>query len=352
MKKQHTLTIILLFFILSINAQIKIYDSDNNNPISNVKIFSKEGRILALSDLKGEINISKLEFPKKDSIEVYHSNYISQKMIWADLSEKSKIYLNPDSVTNLEEVVLTAKKSEYLILKGYFISYQIIDDVPVSFSDGIIEYYINLNKEKVTDSRIIESRIFKNIDSIRAFGNRKGNSTFNVLSTIPPFNFNEEVLLNEWDNYKIDQNGNIKSKNYVIGRISNFSDASEFTIEYNSPQNTKKTSILGITSIIKNKTIFEKFDSEEPKIERITSLGKYYNSDITKKGVTINYEFIEGFFTIESKYLSKENFKNYQKGSGKNEQPNLYLGNKTFSVIPEYIELLLYKELELLPNPE
>ncbi len=350
MINQNILTLILITFFCSLNAQVYVFDSYSNSPVSNVKIFSKEGRILATSNINGEINISEVAFSKNDSIEIYHSNYISQRMIWTEFREMSKIYLNPDSVTNLREVILTTKKSEYLLLKGYFMTYQIIDDVPVSFSDGIVEYYINLNKGKVADTRILESRTFKNKDSITAFGNRKGNSTFNVLSTISPFRFEEEVLLNEWDKYSIDSLGNIKSKNEIIGRTSNNNGSSEFAIEYYTPQNTKRISLMGITSVIKNKTIFERFNSRLPMIENITSLGKYYNSDITKKEVTINYELIQDFYSIENKYLSKENFKNYQSRKGENEKPNPYLGNKEVSVIPEFIELMLYKDLELITN--
>ena len=348
MKKQNILSLFLFAFFISANAQLQFLDN-NNSPISNVKIYSKEGRILAISNLKGEMTTSKIDFPKKDSIEIYHSNYISKKVIWDEIKNKSKIYLDSDSVTKLEEIVLTAKKPEYLILKGYFISYQIIDDVALSFSDGIIEYYINLNKKKVADSRIIDSRIFKNNDSIKAFSKRKGNSTFNILSTIPPFSFHEEVLLNEWDNYDTSSNGNIKNKNDVIGRITNNSDTSEFTIEYYSPQNTKKTSILGITSIIINKTISERFNSASPTIEKISSIGKYYHSDITKKGVSINYELIQDFYITENKYLSKEKFENYRK-KVKKEPINIYLGNTETSVIPEFIESMLYNDLELVSD--
>lgn len=349
MKKQNILSFFLFTFYISVNAQLQFFNN-NNSPISNVKIFSKEGRILANSNLRGEINISKINFPTKDSIEIYHSNYISKKMIWDEIKTKSKIYLNPDTVTKLEGIVLIGKKPEYLILKGYFISYQIIDDVALSFSDGIIEYYINLNKKKVVESRIIESRIFKNNDSIKAFSKRKGNSTFNILSTIPPFSFHEEVLLNEWHNYKINSNGNIKNKNDIIGRITTTNNnTSEFTIEYYSPQNTKKTSILGITSIIKNKTISEKFNSSSPDIEKISSLGKYYHSDITKKNVSINYELIQDFYITENKYLSKEKFKNYIK-KVKKEPTNIYLGNTESSVLPEFIESMLYKDLELVSD--
>lgn len=350
MKKQITLSLILFTFFISANAQLQFLNK-NNIPISNVKLFSKDGKILAVSNLKGETTPSKISFPKNDSIEIFHSDYISKKMIWDDLKNESKIYLNPDSVTKLEEIVLTSKKLEYLILKGYFISYQIIDDVPLSFSDGIIEYYINLNKNKLVDSRIIESRIFKNNDSIKAFGKRKGNSTFNVLSTIPPFSFHEEVLLNDWDNYETDSSGNIKEKNNLIGRITNDSNISEFTIEYNSPENTKKISFFGITAIIKNKSISEKFNSKSPTIEKVSSIGKYYNSDITKKGVSIKYELIQGFYITENEYVSKEKFNDYRK-KVKNEQISIYLGNTEASVIPKFIESMLYKNLELISTKE
>lgn len=350
MKKQILLTIILFSFITSLNAQIRLYDIDNNNPISNAKIFSKDGRILSISDLNGEINISKVDFTKIDTIEIYHPSYISQKMTWHVLSSKSEIYLNPDPIIELEEVILTAKKPEYFVLKGYFISYQIIDDVALTFSDGIIEYYINLTKEKLVDTRIIESRTFRHIDSIKAFSKRKGNSTFNILSTIPPFSFEEEVLLSDWGKYEMEDGGIIKRKNDVVGKIIDYNDKSELTIEYYSPENTKKTSLLGITSVIKNKTMFEKFNSPIPEIEKITSLGKYYNSDITKKGVTINYELIQDFYTLENAYLSEEKYKSHLSEKVKNEQPNLFLENKTISVIPEFIELKLFNGLEIISN--
>ncbi len=351
MKNQFTLTIILISFFLSVNAQVKVYDS-NNNPVSNVKIFSKDGRLIALSDWKGEIDISNLEFPKKDSIEIYHSKYISKKMVWNDINEKIEIYLKPDSIHKLEEVIITAKKLEYLSLKGYFFSYQIMDNVVLTFSDGIVEYYINLTKEKVIDTRIIESRTFKNNDSIKAFWKRKDHPAVNVISMrpLPPFDFNEEVLLSDWNNYKVEQDGNIKSKNKVIGRITNYNDDSELRIEYFSPENTKKISILGLTSEIKNKTIVEKFNSPTPKIEKIANLDLYYNSEITKKDISVNYELIQGFYIIKKKSLSKDNFKTILNEKEEGEQLSNYLENKTISVIPKFIELMLYKNLELIPN--
>lgn len=347
MKKQIFLAFILIITSVLSNAQIKIIDNNTHNPISNVKIFSKEGRILTFSNMEGILHISNINFSKNDSIEIYHSNYISQKMTWNGMTKNSQIFLNPDPITKLDEVILTAKKPDYLLLRGYYISYQIIDDVALSFSDGIIEYYIDLKKEKLIDTKIKESRTFKNNDSINSFKKRKGNSSFNILSTIPPFNFNEEVLISEWSKYEVSESGDINRKNKTIGQVINDQNMSEFTIEYYSPHNTKKVSLFGIKSVVKNKTIYEKFNSQTPKIDKIKSIGKYYNSDITQKGVTINYELIQDFHSMEKEYLTKGQVDDYLSLEEKN---NLFLGNKSFSVMPEYIESMLYKELELITD--
>ncbi|MGB5646464.1 MAG: hypothetical protein WBM55_05040, partial [Muriicola sp.] len=76
----------------------------------------------------------------------------------------------------------------------------------------------------------------------------------------------------------------------------------------------------------------------------------YYNSNITKKGVTINYELIQDFYTLENAYLSEEKYKSHLSEKAKNEQPNLSLENKTISVIPEFIELKLFNGLEIISN--
>ncbi len=72
-------------------------------------------------------------------------------------------------------------------------------------------------------------------------------------------------------------------------------------------------------------------------------------SDITFEDLQ-NNELIEEFYSKEGSYLSKEKYKNYPKENNKNEQPNPYLGNKTISVIPDFIELMLHKELDLISD--
>ena len=101
-----------LFSFVTSYSQILVIDINTKTPISNVKLFSKKGQILTVSNLRGEINISTINLVKGDSIEIYHPDFISEKTTWGDLSEKAETYLTPSPITNLEEVVITGKKPD------------------------------------------------------------------------------------------------------------------------------------------------------------------------------------------------------------------------------------------------
>ncbi len=340
------LILVLCLSSISLKAQIETKDLNTNAPISNVKLFSKEGKIIGISNLKGEIKISKkVHLQRTDSVEVFHSSYYSKKALWEEITNTSLILMEPDPVTKLDEVILSAEKPEYLLLKGNFVSYQIIDDVPLVFTDGIIEYYINLKKNKLVKSKILKSRIFRNQESIKSFSEEKGNSTRNILSTLPPFNFNQEVLVSNWEKFDVSDNGIIKRGDSVIGNQKKDESNTVLSIQYYSPENPKKISLFGIKSTINNEIITENFDATSAELESITSVNRYYNSDLARKDITIHYELVENFYTTESKILSKENFQNQLK---KTVNPQNYLVEDEVSYeIPSFIKSLLFDQLVL-----
>src|SRR5690606_1064607 len=63
----------------------------------------------------------------------------------------------------IEEVAVGKSNAKYLVLKGYFRSTQFFSQEPKNLADGIVVYYIPLNKpkEKIT-FHILEYRIFTN----------------------------------------------------------------------------------------------------------------------------------------------------------------------------------------------
>lgn len=339
--------LISIFYIMTLplSAQIEIQDAYTKKGISNAKIFSKAGEIIGTSNLKGSIKIPKhTTIQKADTVEVFHSNYISEKMTWTNILERSVILMKPDTLTKFEEVIVVAKKPEILILKGNFISYQIIDNIPLTFRDGIIEYYIDLKKKKFLKSNIIASRSFKNFKTIRKFNAQKKNSTRNVLSTLPPFNFIEEVILSDLDKFNISKEGVITRKATVIGSLKTEGESTTMSIQYHTPDRPRNIVLPGIKSTIYNKIINESFSTSFPKLEKILSINKYYNSAITKKDVTIRYELVEDFYTLEKKTMSKAQFKNYLNTLPKLKSDTL---TKTDSKIPKVIKALLFKELKL-----
>ncbi|MDR1876574.1 MAG: hypothetical protein LBQ84_03025, partial [Flavobacteriaceae bacterium] len=197
---------------LMLNSQVKFINELTHNPISNVTLFSNKGVILGVSDINGNIDISDIsnefKIADSDTVEIAHSDFIPKKIVWNNLKINPTNYLTPGK--ELDEVVVTGKKQEYLVLEGYFVSYQLIDNTPQAFTDGIIEYYISLSKNKVVKSNIKENRVFNKIDSL---DNKKKIISFTVdFGDLYPYNLRGEWLLS---NKKIDIESS-SIKDYII----------------------------------------------------------------------------------------------------------------------------------------
>ena len=345
--------IICTFFYYIISSQIIISNKINNKPIPNVTALSIKGQILGVSDKEGKINNSTIEKEFKisdaDTIELNHTNFEKQRVTWKELKSKSIFLLEP--VVNIDEVVISAKNPKYLVLKSYFISYQLIDNTPQSFSDGIIEYYILLSKNKIVNYNILETRIYKNIPFINEFYRKIGNTTLSIGSQILPFNFNEEVLLNRWNDFEINQNNEIKLKNEMIGHIENNKNNSNIFIEYFTPLRIRKQSLLGMSSQIANYNVSESFSSTTPLIKNIQTISKYYESFITQKKNNFKYELIQNVQILEKKFLTKEDFEKRKinfNHSEKTKYINNYWEQERLISIPSSVNNILNSQLELL----
>ncbi len=338
--------LITSLIIITSNAQLKVKDANTNKPISNVKVFSKKGEILGISNLKGIIKISKkLKAQVTDTLEIFHPNYFSKKIVWSNVDKNLTVHLDSPPITKLDEVIIKTKKIDYVILKGTFISYQLVDNIPISFTDGIIEYHINLQKKKLIKTKITKVRLFKNYPKIKLMSKQKKNTVNTIINTALPFNFKQEVLIADWDKFTITNDSIIRKKNSVIGSLHKNDSESVLSIQYHSPENPKEISLLGIKSKINNEIINERFASKKPRINKIVNINRYYNSNITKKDVSLNYELIDNFYTLEKKEFSKENYKVFLKNNSelKIVNPNLK-AQKT----PSFITNLLFKELKLI----
>ncbi|MEN2436551.1 hypothetical protein AAH994_14135 [Weeksellaceae bacterium A-14] len=350
MKKYFIINCIFIFGI--INAQTFL-NNVNKQIIPNVTVLSKLGQVLGVSNKEGRIDFQNIESEFKligsDSIEIIHSNFDSQKITWKGLKDKPTILLEP--INDIEEVILTTKNPEYLVLKAYYISYQLIDNEPQSFSDGIIEYYLSLTKNKIVDYNILAARIYKNIPVINNLYKRLGNTTLSIGSRIEPFNFYEEILLNRWNEFDLLNDTVIKLKDNVIGSIEKVDKKSNVFVEYYTPTRYKQQSLLGMSSKIENYNIIENFSSEKYDIKNLLKISKYYKSFITQKKVNFKYELIQNVQVLEKKFLSKEEFKNLKLNfnhSDKISYSQNYWEQESLMEIPFFIRNLLNNQLTLM----
>jgi hypothetical protein len=342
MKKAYSFLFLLLYTLLF--AQVQFVNQTNQQPISNVTLLSGKGEIIGVSNIDGNINISEItrdiNIKDTDTIEIYHTDFESQKIIWNKIRTNYKIYLNPYPVIEIQEIVFTPKSHDYLVLKGYFVSYQLIDNVPQSFNDGIIEYYINIPKEKFSNFNVLENRVFKNTEYLKTLYEKKG-PVPSVGSNIRPFNFTEEFLLK---NKKID---GIVSENKKI-KITKNGDFQMLFVEYYTPEKPKEQSVLGIKSKILNYNISESFQNEIS-VKNLSNISKYYMSNISRKYQTIKYELIQNFYVLEKKYISSEEYKTLKFN---NDYSTKYYSefwkNTDFPKIPSFILDKLHKDLILI----
>ncbi len=156
------------FFLCFVNTaalaqeiEIEILN-DKGEAISYVNVIDENGVILGTTSLEGTLLVEKNTANK---ISLNHPLY-ERKVL--NKIENKKYYLKLKENT-LEEIVLSGNKKEYdyIILKGFFRSYQTENAIAKYYSDGIVEYYIpNSKKEEKIKRNVIAYRVFEN-DSIK-----------------------------------------------------------------------------------------------------------------------------------------------------------------------------------------
>ena len=104
------ISISLLFvFNSGYSQKIIIVDNTNNQPVSNVTVFGKQSLKSLISDNNGIVNIEK--FDKKDTLIIGHISYKSIELIINTLSNKTTVFLEPNTLA-LSEVILSVARNK------------------------------------------------------------------------------------------------------------------------------------------------------------------------------------------------------------------------------------------------
>lgn len=166
--------LLIVFFVFINNlllSQIKLLDIETNECIINVDIYNKDLNYIGSTNSSNEI--SKLLINNillyKDYIVLKSTFYEDKKINIGELLSINKIFLTK-KVYNLEEVVVSNKKIKNKIkITGYYRSTQLNNNKIHLFNDGIVEYYIDLKKNKVSPllktNRIFENKEIKQLSN-------------------------------------------------------------------------------------------------------------------------------------------------------------------------------------------
>lgn len=363
-----------LFFLLiygQLFCQIKIVDSKTKTPIPQVHIVSENGVLFGISTINGVLNIDKIrdEFSIHEDhlIEISHISYRKKKIYWRELVKNKYLELNLNSLT-LNTVTVSAKKSSpnYLVLKGYFRSYQLDNNTPKAYMDGIVAYFIPLHKSKSLKVKVLENRTFRNPELFETKIKSKGVYTATTGDRTGPPYIEKKTALNELKNYSFIDSTKFTCKILVgkdtLGVLQHDSLLNTFiiNIDITSPDRAYSRSLLNYTTKFDVFSISERYasiTSEWNKKSNLVTRTEYRKQFVSHKKALkapIKVESYHEFYVTEASYSSTSEFKAKKAGSyfGSKKtafSTNFWINLESHNIpkLPDFINNLLGQELQM-----
>lgn len=304
--KKFIISISLTLIIQFCYSQIVIIDSINKTPIPNVSVILGNKTFITISDLEGIIHISNELLKNDNSISFSHISYQPKTIKNNFIKTNDTIYLTPIT-KKLDDVVVSSNTTkDYLVLKGFYRSYLYNDNTVYGYSDGIVEYFFNLNK-KIGSSKSLTNRVISNRLFERNYENNIKNTGFIKLG----YKVNPSLpkIRNESLSHIIHL-----TKNDIESKFINQIDGKSIRINYDL-LNGKKTIInfLGMRVQYLKRNSTEEYSEGKLNPLFLKSLSNNLSVKLSLKNENYlkNYfeEIIEEFFILNSYYISDKSYK-------------------------------------------
>lgn len=197
--------IFVLLFSIANAQELKLISKTTNKPLTNVLVFDKKGNVITKSDINGVIN--KEEITKEDYYLLSHENTITDTLKLADI-EKDMFYIS-DKIVEIKPIVLERKEEvkEYYI-KGYFVTYVLMNKKFNCYADGIITYKINKEENKIENEYVNQYRVFSLKDAEQKY---KSVASFDLKMQmkLPKLDVSENMkAFMDNDKYSVTENKN------------------------------------------------------------------------------------------------------------------------------------------------
>ena len=158
-------------------AQITIIDSQNNEAIPAVSVYTSGGKSIATSDINGKISTAIFNNLSNNTsyVSIQHIGYQNVEISVAELKETTLIKMKRSDNVLPDVIVSSSKSNDYVVLKGFFRTYQSFDSMPKYFVDGIVNYYIPLKKGNKVYKEVLQYRVFGNKPLLQKLERKKIN---------------------------------------------------------------------------------------------------------------------------------------------------------------------------------
>lgn len=320
------LSLNIIFLVLICNysiAQVHIVDNVDNAPIPFVHVISDRGTIIGTSDINGILDFQhNLSFKNENnrSVSFHHISFQNKEVDINELLNADTVWLTPKNVLIPEIIISNKSEPVYLVLKGYFRSYQIENGLPKYYTDGIVEYYIAKNQLK---NRVIQHRSFRNKTLVEA--EKKRINTVGITAACTPY-INAKTQIDELGgDYSFETFSNkkvIRKENVNVGFLNWDKQLGlmQLNIDLIAPEKEKTRSLFHYTSKITSINITENYSStdfsnilKEDLVNRKEYRKIYFKHKKDKNFIEI--DALHEFYVFGKKYLYKSELKGLDNSS-------------------------------------
>ena len=294
MKKLYVIAFVMLICCLPCYSQIHIIDESDNSAVAYAQLVSDSGAFIGSTD-----SLGRYAGDVPQSFSVQHVGYATKRFMRADIKD-GRIYLCPANI-QMDNVTVTAKKKEYIRLKGYFRAFQLCDSILKYYTDGIGEYYVSLKKRAV-ELNVLGSRYLKN-DSLMQLDRKSLNKSdytisYPVLDGVTLF-------------------GKSGKENHIMVRTDSVHSTKRVEADWLAGKGQKSHTLFGYTSTLVNSYTTEVYRMQ-PDFQSFMDLmyrkdyrRLYYKhkKDEKPKMLDLVYEI----YVTEAEYVSKDQVKGLKK---------------------------------------
>lgn len=315
----------LLFFCVVLSmpvvGQIFFVDSTDHTPISGVNIYTRYGDLIGFSNKDGQFDLlDGIQVKDEDllGLAAQHISYQTKNINIPSLKTKFTVLLNPRS-TKLQEVIISPKNADVIVLKGYFRSLETFNKKNKYFIEGLMEYYIPSNGQK-SRFRLLDYRVFCDSVIVRDYDDKMG--SFFLVSHIVEIPF-KHILKNS-KIYSIEKKqpnlSYIMKNEKQAGTISYNKDGESMQIFIDQvlPDTILKDKIFRLEINTKQKVQVENYSSLEIEKANLYHLLNIYQHEVATIKLKaefghLPYEILSEFYILDRNFMSSDNFKKMKK---------------------------------------